>query len=47
MHKMDLALNNLKWLIFHKTEPNQTRLIIFRILKEDLTLNNKQWLMMP
>ena len=23
MHKRDLALNNLRWLIFHKTKPNQ------------------------
>ena len=21
--KMDLALNNLQWLIYHKTQPNQ------------------------
>ena len=24
MHKEDLALNNLQWLICHKTKPNQT-----------------------
>ena len=23
--KMDMALDNLKWLIYHKTKPNQTR----------------------
>ena len=23
--KMDLALNNLQWLICHKTKPNQTK----------------------
>ena len=23
MCKMDLALNNLQWLIYHKTKPNQ------------------------
>ena len=23
MYKMDLALNNLQWLIYHKTKPNQ------------------------
>ena len=23
MHKEDLALNNLQWLICHKTQPNQ------------------------
>ena len=24
MYKKDLALNNLQWLICHKTKPNQT-----------------------
>ena len=24
--KIDLALNNLEWLIYHKTKPNQTKL---------------------
>ena len=24
MYKEDLTLNNLKWLILHKTHPNQT-----------------------
>ena len=24
MYKQDLALNNLKWLIYHKTQLNQT-----------------------
>ena len=27
MYKEDLALNNLQWLICHKTQPNQTELI--------------------
>ena len=26
MNKPDLALNNLQWLICHKTKPNQTKL---------------------
>ena len=26
MYKPDLALDNLQWFIWHKTEPNQTRL---------------------
>ena len=26
MYKEDLALNNLQWLICHKTQPNQTKL---------------------
>ena len=25
MYKKDLALNNLKWLIWHKTKPNQSQ----------------------
>ena len=25
MNKEDLALNNLQWLICHKTKPNQTK----------------------
>ena len=25
MYKLDLALNNLQWLICHKTRPNQTK----------------------
>ena len=24
--KMDLALNNLQWLIYHKIKPNQTKI---------------------
>ena len=26
MYKEDLTLNNLKWLISHKTKPNQKRI---------------------
>ena len=26
MYKEDLVLNNLQWLICHKTQPNQTKL---------------------
>ena len=40
MYKEDLALNNLQWLICHKTKLNQ----IIYIYKEDLALNNLQWL---
>ena len=25
MYKQDLSLNNLQWLICHKTQPNQTK----------------------
>ena len=25
MYKLDLALNNLQWLIYHKTKLNQTK----------------------
>ena len=41
MYEEDLALNNLQWLICHKTQPNQ---IIYLMYKEDLALNNLQWL---
>ena len=27
MYKQDLALNNLRWLAWHKTQPNQTKSI--------------------
>ena len=42
MYKEDLALNNLQWLIWHKTKPNHIYLIY--MYKEDLALNNQQWL---
>ena len=28
MYKLDLALNNLEWLICHKTKPNQTKIVL-------------------
>ena len=31
MHKEDLALNNLQWLICYKIKPNQTKSNIFNI----------------
>ena len=43
MCKEDLALNNLRWLICHKTQPNQIIYLIY-MYKEDLPLNNLQWL---
>ena len=42
MYKEDLALNNLQWLICHKSQPNHIYLIY--MYKEDLALNNLQWL---
>ena len=42
MYKEDLALNNLQWLICHKTKPNHIYLVY--MYKEDLALNNLQWL---
>ena len=45
MYKEDLALNNLQWLICHKTKPNQKNPIyLIYMYKEDLALNNLQWL---
>ena len=43
LSKQDLALNNLQWLICHKTQPNQT-LYLINMYKKDLELNNLQWL---
>ena len=43
MYKADLALNNLQWLICHKTQLNQILYIPY-ICIEDLALNNLQWL---
>ena len=40
MYKEVLALNNLHWLICHKTQPNHIYLI--DMYKEDLALNNLQ-----
>ena len=44
MYNKDLALNNLQWLIYHKTKPNQTKSYLIFMYKEDLALNNLQWL---
>ena len=41
---MDLALNNLQWLMYHKTQPKQIIYILIYMYKEDLALNNLQWL---
>ena len=41
--KRDLELNNLQWLICHKTKPNQIRYLTYTYEK-DLELNNLQWL---
>ena len=44
MYKKDLALNNLKWLICHKTQPNQNHKYLIYTNKKDWALNNLQWL---
>ena len=47
MYKEDLALNNLQWLICHKTKPNPTQsnpIYLIYMYKEDLALNKLQWL---
>ena len=33
MYKEDLALNNLQWLICHKTQPNQIIYITYMCIK--------------
>ena len=38
MYKKDLALNNQQWLIYHKTQPNQTKPIF--LIKYNI-YNNK------
>ena len=43
MYKEDLALNNLQWLICHKTQQNQIIYLIY-MYKEGLALNNLQLL---
>ena len=40
MYKEDLALNNLQWLICHKTKSY----IFNTFVQKDLALNNLQWL---
>ncbi len=45
--KEDLVLNNLQWLICHKTKPNQTKpnhIYLIYMYKEDMALNNQQGL---
>ena len=47
MYKEGLALNNLQWLICHKTKLNQTKpnhIYLIYMYKQDLPLNNLQWL---
>ena len=44
MYKEDLALNNLQWLICHKTQPTPNPIYLIYMFKEDLALNNLQWL---
>ena len=46
MYKEDLALNNLQWLICHKTQSNQIIYILIYMYKEDLALNNLQSLIL-
>ena len=43
MNKSDLVINNLQWLICHKSQPNQIICLIY-MYKEDLSLNNLHWL---
>ena len=47
MYKEDLALNNLQWLICHKTQPNQILIYLIYMYKVDLALDNLQWLIDP
>ena len=42
MYKKDLALNNLQWLICHKTQPNQIIYIPYISLKRILYYSHNQ-----
>ena len=44
MYKEDLALNNLRWLICHKTKTHQLIYISYIYIKRIWHLNNLQWL---
>ena len=41
---MDLALNNLQWLICHKTKPNHLGFDIYIYIKQDLE-KGCEWLL--
>ena len=47
MYNEDLALNNLQWLICHKTQLNQIIYMLIYMYKEDLALNNQTVVDMP
>ena len=44
MYKESLALNNLQWLICHRTQPIPNDIYLTYTYKEGLVLNNLQWL---
>ena len=47
MYELDLAGNNLQWLISHKTKPNQTKpnhTYLIYMYKKNLAFNDLQWL---
>ena len=44
MYRPDLALNNLQWLICHKTPTKQNHIYLIYTYKEDLALNSLKWL---
>ena len=43
MYEKDLALNNLQWLLCHKTKPNQTKSFIFDIYMYKKVLSDFHW----
>ena len=45
MYKQDLALNNLQWLLRHKTQKKKNHIYLMYMYKQDLALNNQQWLL--
>ena len=47
MYKKDLALDNLQWLICHKTQISPNPIYLIYIYKENLAVNNLQKVDMP
>ena len=42
MNKPDFALNNLQWLVCHKTKPKPNPVYLIKMNKLDLALDNLQ-----
>ena len=47
MYKENLALNNLLWVVCHKTQRNQTKSYLIYMYEENLVLTKPQWYYLP